>query len=159
MANRRAGAKTGANLGRKKADLSLPPAVSPENTRRKPKTVTPVRPKPVTPTPSNRPKSATPKTPTMSKPVQTVTPVRPKTVTPTPSNRPTTPSNRPTTPERPPTVVDEREYTKLRNASRIKAAMRDNPIPKIGNDLVKMNKGGKIRGYGMARGGKVCKMR
>jgi len=37
--------------------------------------------------------------------------------------------------------------------------LRNNPLPKIGNDLVKMNKGGKIRGYGMARGGKVCKMR
>jgi hypothetical protein len=144
MANRRAGAKTEANLGRKKADLSLPPKTAKPVQTVKP----PVRPKPVTPTPSNRPKTA--------KPVQTVTPVRPKPVTPTPSNRP---SNRPTTPERPPTVVDEREYTKLRNASRIKAAMRDNPLPKVGNDLVKMNKGGKIRGYGMARGGKVCKMR
>ena len=154
MANRRAGAKTEVKSSRKKADLSLPPKTA--KTAKPVQTVTPVRPKPVTPTPSNRPKSATPKTPTMSKPVQTVTPVRPKTVTPTPSNRPNSATP---TPERPPTVVDEREYTKLRNASRIKAAMRDNPIPKIGNDLVKMNKGGKIRGYGMARGGKVCKMR
>jgi len=151
MANRRAGAKTEVKSSRKKADLSLPPKTAKPVQTVKP----PVRPKPVTPTPSNRPKTA--------KPVQTVTPVRPKTVTPIPSNRPKpvtpTPSNRPTTPERPPTVVDEREYTKLRNASRIKAAMRDNPLPKVGNDLVKMNKGGKIRGYGMARGGKVCKMR
>lgn len=130
MANRRAGAKTEVKSSRKKADLSLPPKTAKPVQTVKP----PVRPKTVTPTPSNMPKAATP----------------------TPSNRPTTP----TTPaERPPKVVDETEYSKLRNASRIKAAMRDNPLPKIGNDLVKMNKGGKIRGYGMARGGKVCKMR
>ena len=150
MANRRAGAKTGANLGRKKADLSLPPAVSPENTRRKPKTVTP------TPTPSNRPKTA--------KPVQTVTPVRPKTVTPTLSNMPksATPSTLPTTiPERPPTVYKDPNFMSDEFQKNLKIArnLRNNPLPKIGNDLVKMNKGGKIRGYGMARGGKVCKMR
>ena len=125
MANRRTGAKTEVESSRKKADLSLPPAVSPEKTRRKPKTVTPVRPKPVTPTPSNRPKSATP------------------------------------TPERPPTVVKDPKFMSDEFQKNLKIArnLRNNPLPKIGNDLVKMNKGGKIRGYGMARGGKVCKMR
>ncbi|MBP03486.1 MAG: hypothetical protein CMA72_01690 [Euryarchaeota archaeon] len=136
MANRRTGAKTEVESSRKKADLSLPPAVSPEKTRRKPKTVTPVRPKPVTPTPSNRPKP----------------------VTPTPSNRPKSATP---TPERPPTVVKDPKFMSDEFQKNLKIArnLRNNPLPKIGNDLVKMNKGGKIRGYGMARGGKVCKMR
>ena len=121
MANRRAGAKTGANLGRKKADLSLPPKTA--------------------------------------KPVQTATPVQPKTVTPTPSNMPTTPKT--VTPERPPTVYKDPNFMSDEFQKNLKIArnLRNNPLPKIGNDLVKMNKGGKIRGYGMARGGKVCKMR
>ena len=96
--------------------------------------------------------------PKTAKPVQTVTPVRPKSATPTPSNRPKSATP---TPERPPTVVKDPNFMSDEFQKNLKIArnLRNNPLPKIGNDLVKMNKGGKIRGYGMARGGKVCKMR
>ena len=51
--------------------------------------------------------------------------------------------------------VDETDYFR----GQIRRNLRNNPLPKIGNDLVKFKKGGKIRGYGIARGGKPCKMR
>jgi hypothetical protein len=127
------GGKTEVKSSRKKADLSLPPkTVKPVQTVKPP-----VRPKPVTPPVQPPPRPVARPTPVQPPPV------RPETVTP-----PVQPPQRPA-----PKPVDETEYSKLRNASRIKAAMRDNPLPKIGNDLVKMNKGGKVRGCGIARRG------
>ena len=73
------------------------------------------------------------------------------------SSAPTaTRSVRPQPPQRPaPKPVDETGYFNGRKASQIKSAMRNNPFPKIGNDLVKMKAGGCVRGDGICKRGRT----
>ena len=123
-----------------------------------PKTTTLVRPKPKpspkpVPQVQPRPVTVTPKATVVTpKAMPKATVVTPKAM---PTPKTTTlvrPKPKPSPRQEP---VDETDYFR----GQIRRNLRNNPLPKIGNDLVKFKKGGKIRGYGIARGGKPCKMR
>ena len=109
-----------------------------------PKTTTLVRPKPK---PSPKPVPQVQPRPVTVTPKATVVTPKATVVTPKPKPNPNPSPN--------PEPVDETDYFR----GQIRRNLRNNPLPKIGNDLVKFKKGGKIRGYGIARGGKPCKMR
>ena len=138
------GGRTAADIAGRRSARPTPKVITTPKAMPTPKTTTLVRPKPK---PSPKPVPQVQPRPVTVTPKATVVTPKATVVTPKPKPNPNPSPN--------PEPVDETDYFR----GQIRRNLRNNPLPKIGNDLVKFKKGGKIRGYGIARGGKPCKMR